>query len=99
MTPSNTSEAARPRKESEGHASPAPQEGERVKARVSPAALKIINAEEVGMLVKLIWARVREDKTNNLFTFTRLGLCAVREGDELTILTIAEQKEALGAKE
>lgn len=69
-----------------------------VRIHLTHAAAKIVSAEEAPMLVKLAWKEMESKKEFNLFRFTRLGVCLIRDGDDLTIMTARETARALGEK-
>ncbi|VVB57083.1 Uncharacterised protein [uncultured archaeon] len=64
---------------------------------LSHAAAKIVSPDEAQMLIKWSWEEMEKKKKDgyNLFRFPKLGVCVVRDGDELVILTDAEQQKAL----
>ena len=69
-----------------------------VRIHLTHAAAKIVSAEEAPMLVKLAWKEMEQKKEFNLFRFTKLGVCLIRDGDDLTIMTARETANALGEK-
>jgi len=71
----------------------------KLSVHLSSGASKIINAEEAQMLVKWVWAEMEMRKDCNLFRFPKLGVCLVRDGAELVILTDDEHRNALKEKE
>ncbi len=64
---------------------------------LSRGAAKIVNEEEVRMLLKWSWEEIeaRQKEGYNLFRFPKLGICVVRDKDELVILTDDEHRNAL----
>ena len=48
------------------------------------------------MLIKLAWKEMQLKKEYNLFHFKKLGICLIRDGDDLTIMTEREKSHALG---
>lgn len=77
---------------------PADPSKREVRVHLTNAAAKIVSAEEAPMLVKLAWKEMQEKKEFNLFHFKKLGICLIRDGDDLTIMTEREKSRALGEK-
>jgi len=61
----------------------------------SAGAAKILNEEETQMLIKWIWAEMQIHHDKNLFRFPKMGVCIVRDGSDLVILTDDEHRNAL----
>ncbi len=75
-----------------------PSSKREVRIHLTNAAAKIVSAEEAPMLVKLAWKEMEQKKEFNLFRFVKLGVCLIRDGDDLTIMTEKEKAKALGEK-
>ncbi len=68
---------------------------------LSPVARKIVSPEEAQMLIKWAWEEMEKKKGEgyNLFRFPKLGVCLVRDGNEMVLMTLREQSRALHKKE
>ncbi len=68
---------------------------------LSIGARKIVSEEEAQMLIKWAWEEMEKKKGEgyNLFRFPKLGVCLVRDGNEMVLMTLREQSRALHKKE
>ena len=83
--------------------SPAKHDSAPIKLTIhlSRNAAKILSEEEAQMLIKWSWEEMEKKKKEgyNLFRFPKLGVCVVRDKEELVILTDEEQRNALAKEE
>lgn len=65
---------------------------------LSAGAQKKLSEEETQMLVKWCWEEMekRKGEGHNLFRFPKLGICIVRDSNELVLMTDDEHRAALG---
>lgn len=67
-----------------------------VKMVITKEAGRSISEEEAKILVKLAWNEMEGKKEFNLFRLPKLGLCIVRDGEGLIIITEKEMEKAMG---